>query len=125
MVVGPNVGNVGSILNKTGNPIFNPYDIDSIVLAIKKAKELLSVNKGEENKMYAQYVIEMSLATKDAELNRYALRLQSLIDQEQPTPVVETVESYPIENEELIQSGATEEEIYKAQVAHHYIGALR
>jgi hypothetical protein len=24
------------------------------VLAIKKAKELLSVNKGEENKMYAQ-----------------------------------------------------------------------
>ena len=30
------------------------YDIDSIVLAIKKAKELLSVNKGEENKMYAQ-----------------------------------------------------------------------
>lgn len=78
-----------------------------------------------ENKMYAQYVIEMSLATKDAELNRYALRLQSLIDQEQPTPVVETVESYPIENEELIQSGATEEEIYKAQVSHHYIGALR
>lgn len=54
VVVGPNVGNVGSILNKTGNPIFNPYDIDSIVLAIKKAKELLSVNKGEENKMYAQ-----------------------------------------------------------------------
>lgn len=38
VVVGPNVGNVGSILNKTGNPIFNPYDIDSIVLAIKKQR---------------------------------------------------------------------------------------
>lgn len=50
VVVGPNVGNVGSILNKTGNPIFNPYDIDSIVLAIKKAKELLSVNKGKKIK---------------------------------------------------------------------------
>ena len=31
VVVGPNVGNVGSILNKTGNPIFNPYDIDRVL----------------------------------------------------------------------------------------------
>ena len=37
-----------------------------------------------DNKSYAQYVIDMSLATQDAELNRHALRLQHLLDQEQP-----------------------------------------
>ena len=55
------------------------------------------------------------------------LRLQNLIDVEQANQPVESVRSMQAsegyENDDV--SGATEEEIYKAQVSHHYIGALR
>lgn len=80
-----------------------------------------------ENKIYAQYVIDMSLATEDPELNRHALRLQKLLEKEQPEIGMESIRSMPLiqEVEELTTSGATDEEIYKAQVSHHYIGALR
>lgn len=78
-----------------------------------------------ENKIYAKYVIAMSLATEDPELNRHALRLQHLIDKEEPVPVVESSLTTPVEAPKLPVSGATEEEIFKAQVSHHYIGALR
>lgn len=79
-----------------------------------------------DNKSYAQYVIDMSLATEDSELNRHALRLQHLLSQEQPTLNVAIHSSEQInETKEDSVSGATEEEIYRAQVSHHYIGALR
>lgn len=79
-----------------------------------------------DNKSYAQYVIDMSLATQDPELNRHALRLQHLLEQEQPASSVNTVTTTQVEqSEEAYVSGATEEEIYRAQVSHHYIGALR
>ena len=79
-----------------------------------------------DNKSYAQYVIDMSLATQDAELNRHALRLQHLLDQEQPDldTTVDRIEQGSASEEGYV-SGATEEEIYRAQVSHHYIGALR
>lgn len=79
-----------------------------------------------DNKSYAQYVIDMSLATEDSELNRHALRLQHLLSQEQPTSNVAIHSSEQVaETKEDSVSGATEEEIYRAQVSHHYIGALR
>lgn len=79
-----------------------------------------------DNKSYAQYVIDISLATQDAELNRHALRLQHLLDQEQPDldTTVDRIEQCSASEEGYV-SGATEEEIYRAQVSHHYIGALR
>lgn len=79
-----------------------------------------------DNKSYAQYVIDMSLATEDSELNRHALRLQHLLDQEQPDldTTVDRIEQDSASEEGYV-SGATEEEIYRAQVSHHYIGALR
>lgn len=79
-----------------------------------------------DNKSYAQYVIDISLATQDAELNRHALRLQHLLDQEQPDldTTVDRIEQGSASEEGYV-SGATEEEIYRAQVSHHYIGALR
>lgn len=79
-----------------------------------------------DNKSYAQYVIDMSLATEDSELNRHALRLQHLLDQEQPDldTTVDRIEQGSASEEGYV-SGATEEEIYRAQVSHHYIGTLR
>ncbi|ENX33794.1 hypothetical protein F889_02457 [Acinetobacter colistiniresistens] len=82
------------------------------------------------NKSYAQHVLELALATEDPELERFVIRLSPLVDlypeatllvDEAKTEVkkqaVEVLESYPVE--------VTEEEIYQAQVHHHYIGALR
>ncbi len=51
VVVGPNVGNVGEILDETGNFTFNPHDIRSAVKALQKA--LTETTKGRENKTYA------------------------------------------------------------------------
>lgn len=53
VVVGPNVGNIGEILNETGNPTFCPDDSDSIVRALHKAHQLAAMGKGKENYSYA------------------------------------------------------------------------
>lgn len=53
VVVGPNVGNIGEILNETGNPTFCPDDRDSIVRALHKAHQLAAIGKGKENYSYA------------------------------------------------------------------------
>ena len=51
VVVGPDVGNVGQILRKTGNFTFDPHDMRSAVSALQNALEATS--KGDENKNYA------------------------------------------------------------------------
>ena len=51
VVVGPDVGNVGQILRKTGNFTFDPHDIRSAVSALQKA--LTETTKGKDNKTYA------------------------------------------------------------------------
>jgi len=53
VVIGPNVGNVGAILNETGNPTFDINNIESIEDCIKKALILNKNGKGEENRKYA------------------------------------------------------------------------
>ncbi|OEY95168.1 hypothetical protein BJD20_15650 [Acinetobacter proteolyticus] len=82
------------------------------------------------NKDYAKHILELALATQDPELERFVLRLSPLVDLypesaalvteakvEEKKQAVEVLESYSME--------VTEEEIYQAQVHHHYIGALR
>ena len=54
VVVGPRVGNVGQILEQTGNPTFEPDDINSLYQAIDKAMTLCQENKGVVNKKYAE-----------------------------------------------------------------------
>lgn len=78
------------------------------------------------NKDYAKHIIEIALATSDQELAHYVDRLRPLIDL-YPEPMLDIVENNKIEEkeEETYFMEVTEEEIYKAQVAHHYIGALR
>ena len=77
-----------------------------------------------ENPSYARQMAELALSTEDAELIRLVSRLDSAMDlfnyeDAQLTTSNAKTESRPYESE------ATEEEIYRAQVSHHYIGALR
>ena len=86
-----------------------------------------------ENSDYARAVLQLALATHDEELCRYALRLNSILanlmdaDAEITTPQTESQQLDAVENMENIDdlTEPTAEEIYRAQVSHHYIGALR
>lgn len=83
-----------------------------------------------ENSDYARAVLQLALATHDEELCRYALRLNIILanlmdaDAEITTSQTEVQQSDAVENiDDLTEP--TAEEIYRAQVSHHYIGALR
>ena len=86
-----------------------------------------------ENSDYARAVLQLALATHDEELCRYALRLNSILanlmdaDAEITSPQTEAQQLDAVENIENIDdlTEPTAEEIYRAQVSHHYIGALR
>ncbi|MEN8386589.1 hypothetical protein ABFO97_03085 [Acinetobacter baumannii] len=74
-----------------------------------------------QNKDYAKYVIALALEAEDDELKRCVERLMVLTDsipeqsQKEMTVSIQTSE----------ESEITAEDIYRAQVSHHYIGALR
>ncbi|MCE6409125.1 hypothetical protein KR667_04650 [Acinetobacter baumannii] len=74
-----------------------------------------------QNKDYAKYVIALALEAEDDELKRCVERLMVLTDsipeqsQKEMTVSIQTSE----------ESEITAENIYRAQVPHHYIGALR
>lgn len=53
VVVGPNFGNVGEILNLTGNPTFYFNSDVSVINALKKAEDLVNLGKGGDNYNYA------------------------------------------------------------------------
>lgn len=53
VVVGPNVGNVGEILEETGNPTFMPNNKNSIFNAITKGLSLAQSQLGNINRKYA------------------------------------------------------------------------
>lgn len=53
VTIGPNIGNVGYILTETGNPTFIPNDSGSVSEAIREAKRLAEMGKGEENRQFA------------------------------------------------------------------------
>ncbi|HHK3221792.1 hypothetical protein ACOUVU_01155 [Acinetobacter baumannii] len=73
-----------------------------------------------QNKDYAKYVIALALEAEDDELKRCVERLMVLTDsipvqsQKEMTVSIQTSE----------ESEITAEDIYRAQVPHHYIGAL-
>ncbi|EHU3264925.1 hypothetical protein [Acinetobacter baumannii] len=74
-----------------------------------------------QNKDYAKYVIALALEAEDDELKRCVERLMVLTDsipeqsQKEMTVSIQTSE----------ESEITAEDIYRAQVPHHYVGALR
>lgn len=95
---------------------------------------LIDVMYVVESRVYAQYVVDLALATNDADLLRHSMRLDALIEHENSmNPLLENIDqpSYAAVQqakapEDLsLPREVTDEEIYKAQVSHHYIGALR
>ena len=53
VVVGPDVGNVGEILRKHNNPVFDPLDLSSIPKALNQAYNLMQKDVGESNRKIA------------------------------------------------------------------------
>lgn len=80
-----------------------------------------------ENKVYARHVVDLALATGDAELVRQAERLRSFMDLDTEIEPIESevITEKVLEKAHYREEEVTEEEIYRAQVHHHYIGALR
>jgi len=52
--VGPDCGNVGEILSASGNPVFDPDDVESAVAALRKAVELRDSDLGVRNRKLAE-----------------------------------------------------------------------
>lgn len=61
VVVGPNTGNVGLLLLETGNPVFNPSDMNSVLAAIKRGFELNDKGKGNDNHNYSMKYLRTSV----------------------------------------------------------------
>ncbi|GLG84252.1 hypothetical protein [Acinetobacter calcoaceticus] len=74
-----------------------------------------------QNKDYAKYVITVALETEDDELKRCVERLRSLVDTLPEPSQKEKLADVKVNEDSEI----TAEDIYRAQVPHHYIGALR
>lgn len=74
-----------------------------------------------QNKDYAKYVITVALETEDDELKRCVERLRSLVDAIPEPSQKEKLADVKVDEDSEI----TAEDIYRAQVPHHYIGALR
>ncbi|MGQ1540732.1 hypothetical protein ACT413_12185 [Acinetobacter baumannii] len=74
-----------------------------------------------QNKDYAKYVIALALEAEDDELKRCIERLMVLTDSIPEQSQKEMIVSIQTSEESEI----TAEDIYRAQVPHHYIGALR
>ena len=72
-----------------------------------------------ENISYATHVIGLAEQTGDPELLHLVGRLKTILDL---SPVLEQQEQA---DAQLMSVEPTEEDIYRAQVSHHYIGALR
>lgn len=53
IAIGPDVGNIGELLNETGNPSFSPDSKADILRALEEARILASRDKGEDNYAYA------------------------------------------------------------------------
>jgi len=105
----------------------NHSDIFSIATLIytrlrRVSGRVIDVMYMVESESYTQYVMELAKKTQDAELIRLVTRLSTLVC----PPIMAEVEAQ--NNEESTESfdrEVTKEPDYQAQVAHHYIGALR
>ena len=79
-----------------------------------------------ENEEYARYAIEIAQQANDPELERLTQRLYALLDLSAAAESAEEMlEEELLEEQPEYREEATPEEIYNAQVSHHYIGALR
>lgn len=78
-----------------------------------------------ENTDYARHVIQLAEQTQDLELSRLIGRLNMVLDLPLTSPPSQAEYSQPVAQEELLSVEPDEDDIYRAQVSHRYIGALR
>ena len=74
-----------------------------------------------DDKAYARYVVQLAEATEDEELNRLTQRLRTELQLDEAVEI----EEIPEKLNDLETVEPTQEDVYQAQVSHHYIGALR
>lgn len=77
-----------------------------------------------ENLDYARHVIQLVEQTQDPDLNHLIHRLKIVLDISE-TGQKPSTESVTLKQDDLISVEPDEQDIYRAQVSHHYIGALR
>lgn len=65
VVIGPDYGVIGEILKETGNPVFDPSNIDSVSDAIIQGFELADKGHGMANKQYANKNMRWSQIAQD------------------------------------------------------------
>lgn len=65
VVTGPGYGVIGEILNRTGNPVFDPVDLKSVSDAITKGFELAETGHGIKNKEYADHHMNWTQIAKE------------------------------------------------------------
>ena len=63
-VVGANVGNMGELLIKTNNIVFNPYEKDALCKAIYNVKKNQPSSTGNENYTYAMQFLNLETVAK-------------------------------------------------------------
>jgi hypothetical protein len=78
-----------------------------------------------ESADYVHHVIQLVEQTQDPELFQLAARLKLLLDLPSCSEQVQQAQTQPAAAEPLISVEPSAEDIYRAQVSHHYIGALR
>ncbi|HAD69625.1 MAG TPA: hypothetical protein DCF90_08140 [Acinetobacter radioresistens] len=105
----------------------NHSDIFSIATLIytrlrRVSGRVIDVMYMVESESYTQYVMELAKKTQDAELIRLVTRLSALVC---PSIMAKVEAQNNEESTELFDREVTKEPDYQAQVAHHYIGALR
>lgn len=64
-VVGPNIGNVGDLLTKTGNVVFDRFNYKSLFDALLRGMQLSLTKLGENNRTYAMNKFSSHIIAKD------------------------------------------------------------
>jgi hypothetical protein len=65
VVVGPNIGNVGEILQNTNNPVFDPRNQKSVTEALSTSIKKADANLGIKNKEFASLYYKTNKIAKD------------------------------------------------------------
>ena len=78
-----------------------------------------------ENLDNARHVIQLAEQTQDPDLNHLIQRLKMVLEISETAQDSPTESAHPSQQEGLISVEPDEDDIYRAQVSHRYIGALR
>jgi len=111
------------------NEALNHGEIFSIATLIyarlrRVSSRVIDVMYMMENRQYAKHVLDLAIATQDPELEHLVARLHALMDFSVES-AIEPVTTQAPSQEDDYYAEVSAEEIYRAQVSHHYIGALR